>query len=40
MDGHITLGEINVPSLELDVEPAHYASFNATLANIINDYES
>jgi hypothetical protein len=31
---------LNVPSLELDAEPAHYASFNATLANMINDYES
>jgi hypothetical protein len=25
--------------MELDVEPTHYASFNATLANLNNDYE-
>jgi hypothetical protein len=34
------LGGLNVPSLELDVEPAHYASFNATLANLFIDYGS
>jgi hypothetical protein len=33
-------GELNVPSLELDAEPTHYASFTATLANLITDYES
>jgi hypothetical protein len=33
-------GGLNVPSLELDAEPAHYASFTATLANMITDYES
>jgi hypothetical protein len=33
-------GGFNVPSLELDAEPSHYASFNATLANLISDYES
>jgi hypothetical protein len=33
-------GGLNVPSLELDAEPAHYAPFTATLANMINDYES
>jgi hypothetical protein len=33
-------GGLNVPSLELDAEPAHYASFPATLANLIIDYES
>jgi hypothetical protein len=32
-------GLVNVPSLELDVEPAHYASFTATLASMIIDYE-
>jgi hypothetical protein len=32
-------GLINVPSLELDAEPPHYASFTATLANFIIDYE-
>jgi hypothetical protein len=31
---------LNVPSLELDVERAHYALFSATLANLITDYES
>jgi hypothetical protein len=31
---------LNVPSLELDAVPAHYASFPATLANLIADYES
>jgi hypothetical protein len=31
---------LNVPSLELDAEPAHYALFTATLANVITDYES
>jgi hypothetical protein len=31
---------LNVPSLELDAEPPHYASFPATLANLINDYKS
>jgi hypothetical protein len=30
----------NVPSLELNDEHAHYASFNATPANMINDCES
>jgi hypothetical protein len=29
-----------VPSLELAIEPTHYASFNAILANLITDYES
>jgi hypothetical protein len=33
-------GGLNVPSLELDAEHAHYASFTATLANMITDYES
>jgi hypothetical protein len=33
-------GGLNVPSLELDAELAHYASFNATLANLIIDYGS
>jgi hypothetical protein len=33
-------GGLNVPSLELDAEPAHYASFTATLPNLITDYES
>jgi hypothetical protein len=33
-------GGLNVPSLELDAEPAHYASFTVTLANLITDYES
>jgi hypothetical protein len=33
-------GELNVPSLELDAEPVDNASFTATLANLINDYES
>jgi hypothetical protein len=33
-------GGLNVPSLELDAEPAHYASFTATLANPITTYES
>jgi hypothetical protein len=31
---------LNVPSLELDVERAHFALFRATLANLITDYES
>jgi hypothetical protein len=31
---------LNVPSLELDAEHAHYASFTATLANLIANYES
>jgi hypothetical protein len=31
---------LNVPSLELDAAPAHYASFTATPANLITDYES
>jgi hypothetical protein len=30
---------LNAPSLELDVEHAHYVSFTATLANMINDCE-
>jgi hypothetical protein len=34
------LGELNAPSLQLDVELAHYASFTSTLANMITDYES
>jgi hypothetical protein len=29
-----------VPSLALDVELAHYASFDAILANLTTDYES
>jgi hypothetical protein len=33
-------GGLNATSLELDVEHAYYASFTATLANMINDYES
>jgi hypothetical protein len=33
-------GGLNLPSLELDAELDHYASFAATLANVINDYES
>jgi hypothetical protein len=33
-------GGLNVPSLELDATPSHYASFTATLAIMINDYES
>jgi hypothetical protein len=33
-------GGLNVPYLELDAEPAHYASFTATPANMIVDYES
>jgi hypothetical protein len=33
-------GGRNIPSLELDDEPAHYISFIATLANMIIDYES
>jgi hypothetical protein len=33
-------GGLNVPSLELNVEHAHYASFTATLANVIIDCES
>jgi hypothetical protein len=33
-------GGLNVPSLELDAEPAHYASFTGTLANLVTDYES
>jgi hypothetical protein len=32
-------GRLNVPSLGLDAEPAHYASFIATLANLITDNE-
>jgi hypothetical protein len=31
-------GGLNVPSLELDAEHAHYASFTATLASLITDY--
>jgi hypothetical protein len=31
---------LNEFSLELDAEPAHYASFTATLANLIIDCES
>jgi hypothetical protein len=33
-------GGLNVLSLELDVEPLHYASLTATLANLIIDYVS
>jgi hypothetical protein len=33
-------GGLNVPSLKVDAESAHYASFTATLANLIIDYES
>jgi hypothetical protein len=33
-------GGLNVPSLELDLGLAHYASFTTTLANLITDYES
>jgi hypothetical protein len=33
-------GVLNVPSLELDAEHAHYASFTAIFANLIIDYES
>jgi hypothetical protein len=33
-------GGLNIPSPELDAEHAHYASFNATLANKITNYES
>jgi hypothetical protein len=33
-------GGLNVPSLELDAEHVHYASFIATLANMVIDYES
>jgi hypothetical protein len=33
-------GGLNVPSLEIDAELPHYASFTATLANLITDYES
>jgi hypothetical protein len=32
-------GGLNVPSLELDAAIAHYASFTATLANLVTDYE-
>jgi hypothetical protein len=32
-------GGLNVPSLELDAEHAHYASYTATFANVIIDYE-
>jgi hypothetical protein len=31
---------LNVPSLELNDERAHYASFNATLAKSTTDFES
>jgi hypothetical protein len=34
------IGGLNVPSLELDAELAHYASFTATFANLIIDYKS
>jgi hypothetical protein len=34
------LGGLNIPSLELDAALAHYASFTATLADLITDYES
>jgi hypothetical protein len=33
-------GGLNIPSFELGAEPTHYASFTATLANLIIDYES
>jgi hypothetical protein len=33
-------GGPNAPSLELDAELPHYASFTATLANLITDYKS
>jgi hypothetical protein len=33
-------GGLNVPSLELNAAPTHYASDTATLANLIIDYES
>jgi hypothetical protein len=33
-------GGLDIPSLKLDDEPAHYASFTATLANLIIDYDS
>jgi hypothetical protein len=33
-------GGLNVPSLERDVELAPFASFTATLSNLITDYES
>jgi hypothetical protein len=33
-------GGLNVQSNELDAEHAHYASFPAILANVIDDYES
>jgi hypothetical protein len=36
----VEFGGLNVPSLELDVESAHYTSFTATLANLVSDYES
>jgi hypothetical protein len=29
-----------VPSLEVDAEPAHYVSFDTTIANLTIDYES
>jgi hypothetical protein len=32
-------GGFNVPSLEMEANSAHYASFTATLANLISDYE-
>jgi hypothetical protein len=31
---------LNVPLLALDAKPAHYASFEATLASLINHHES
>jgi hypothetical protein len=37
---HAEFGGLNVPPLDLDAEPAHYASFSATLPNLIIDYES
>jgi hypothetical protein len=33
-------GGLNVPSLELDTEYAHHASFSPTLVSMINVYES
>jgi hypothetical protein len=35
-----SFGGLSAPSRELDAEHAHYASFTATLANLIIDFES
>jgi hypothetical protein len=35
-----SFGGLNMPSLALDFEPAHYASFEATLASLISDCDS